>query len=100
MLASGAAPTTEGLALTVRNRLAKKGADVAIIQGWGMTETGAPSTSTPIKHWLKKISTSGALLPNMEARIVGDDGRDVPEGEVGEFWIRGPSVMKVNRSGL
>lgn len=94
VLASGAAPTTEGLALAVSKRLAKNGADVAVVQGWGMTETSAPSTTTGLTVWREKIGASGILLPNMEARIVGDDDMDVPEGEVGEFWIRGPSVMK------
>lgn len=37
------------------------------------------------------------LLPNLEARLVDDDGVDVRvgQGERGELWIRGPSVMKV-----
>ncbi|GJJ13113.1 hypothetical protein Clacol_007363 [Clathrus columnatus] len=94
VLASGAAPASEGLALAVYNRLTKRGANVSVVQGWGMTETCAPSTSTPLNLWRTKINTSGALMPNMEARIVRDDGTDVPDGEVGEIWVRGPCVMK------
>jgi hypothetical protein len=54
---------------------------------------------------LRKIGSTGVLLPNLEARLVRDDtssvdGRnaedeDVKPGEPGELWIRGPSVMKV-----
>lgn len=39
---------------------------------------------------------AGRLLPNLEARLVDDDGNDLPESEesAGELWIRGPIVMK------
>jgi acyl-CoA synthetase (AMP-forming)/AMP-acid ligase II len=30
----------------------------------------------------------------VELRIVDREGRDVPEGEVGELWARGPNIMK------
>lgn len=33
---------------------------------------------------------SGQLLPGMEARLVDEAGVDVPEGEAGELWLRGP----------
>ena len=36
----------------------------------------------------------GLLMPNMTGRIVGEDGRDVPVGEVGELWVRGPNIVK------
>lgn len=34
--------------------------------------------------------------PNVlnDLRVVGPDGRDVPRGEAGELWTRGPNVMK------
>ena len=30
----------------------------------------------------------------VEARIVDENGSDVPEGESGELWVRGPSITK------
>jgi 4-coumarate--CoA ligase len=36
----------------------------------------------------------GELNPNMEAKIVDDAGEELNDGKVGEFWIRGPNVMK------
>ena len=44
------------------------------------------------------IGSVGVLFPNMEARLVGDDGNDVPQGEssTGELWLRGPNVTKVH----
>ena len=32
--------------------------------------------------------------PTGEVRIVGADGKDVPTGEVGELWYRGPIVVR------
>lgn len=37
----------------------------------------------------------GELLPNLEARFMNEDGTaEVPPGERGEIWLRGPTVMK------
>ena len=33
-------------------------------------------------------------IPGVELRIVDNHGNDVPPGEAGEIWIRGPNVMK------
>lgn len=33
----------------------------------------------------------GRLVPGYEARVVGPDGQDVPDGEMGRLWIRGDS---------
>lgn len=37
--------------------------------------------------------TCGKLLSSMEARLVGEDGQDVKEGESGELWVRGRNIM-------
>jgi benzoate-CoA ligase family protein len=34
----------------------------------------------------------GTVVPGYEARIVGPDGNDVSDGEVGELWIKGDSA--------
>lgn len=51
----------------------------------------------PSADGLRKLGSVGILLPNLEARLVLDtDGFvDAKEGESGELWIKGPSVMKV-----
>ena len=36
----------------------------------------------------------GKIVPGYEARIVGPDGVDVPEGETGTLWIRGGSTAR------
>src|SRR4029453_12652996 len=69
---------------------------VPIRQGYGLTEV------SPVSHKsrLAKVDepppgSVGALIPNTEARLVdAETGEDVPQGEEGEIWIRGPQVMR------
>ena len=58
-----------------------------------MTETTSvgliPSLSRPVP-----TGSVGQLISGVEARLVGEDGKDVKEGEAGELWVRGPNIMK------
>jgi long-chain acyl-CoA synthetase len=63
-----------------------------IYQGYGLTETSPVAVLTPF-HRVKRESI-GVPLPGTDVRFVGDDGHDVPDGEPGELWIKGPQVMK------
>jgi acyl-CoA synthetase (AMP-forming)/AMP-acid ligase II len=67
----------------------------ALINGYGMSEVGSIA-QTGIDDPPEQVATSvGFLAPGLEARIVEpESGDDLPDGEVGELWIRGPSVMK------
>jgi 4-hydroxybenzoate-CoA ligase len=39
-----------------------------------------------------KYGTSGRPVPGYEIRLVDEQGRDVPDGEVGEMLVKGPSA--------
>jgi len=39
-----------------------------------------------------KPGSLGRLVPGYEARVVGPDDQDVPDGEMGRLWIRGESA--------
>ncbi|MEK9644778.1 MAG: benzoate-CoA ligase family protein [Alphaproteobacteria bacterium] len=39
-----------------------------------------------------KAGTSGRILPGYKARILDEEGNDVPQGEQGALWIQGQSV--------
>ncbi|MFO0686004.1 MAG: benzoate-CoA ligase family protein [Sandaracinus sp.] len=39
-----------------------------------------------------KPASLGRLVPGYEARIVGPDGNDVADGEMGRLWVRGDSA--------
>ena len=69
-----------------------KALGIPVYQGYGLTEA-APviSTNAPGAH---KLGSSGRLLPNLECRIVGETGSELPPGELGQIVIRGENVMK------
>ncbi|CCO29735.1 putative 4-coumarate--CoA ligase 3 Short=4CL 3 [Rhizoctonia solani AG-1 IB] len=90
----GAAPLRAELIASVQNRLRGRGAEVSVPQGCGLTEMSPTVLLTPLHRATEKIGSAGELLPNLEARLVGEDGTDAEEGQPGELWLRGPSVMK------
>ena len=85
---SGAAPLGAELTETVEKRL-----NIKIRQGYGMTE------ASPATHYTvageERVGAVGKLMPSTEGRIVSPETRkDVPTGQPGEVWVRGPQVMK------
>jgi long-chain acyl-CoA synthetase len=69
-----------------------------IHNAYGLTETTSPSHVGPFGSRAPVDPTSGALsvgvpVSNTVVRVVDDDGRDLPVGEVGEIVIRGPQVV-------
>jgi acyl-CoA synthetase (AMP-forming)/AMP-acid ligase II len=69
-----------------------------VVTSLGMSETAGPHT-----FWTEEEDVTGApeeyrgtfghQVPGVEHRIVGDDGTDAAEGEEGEVWVRGYSLM-------
>ena len=78
----------------VTKRFRSVGSNVKITQGYGLTETSPVTHILPVEDCDRKIGACGVLLPNLEARLVTDDGEDAKDGEPGELWLRGPTVMK------
>ena len=66
--------------------------------GYGLTEITGGALMMVDGGGPQDVGSIGSLVPNMEARIVDDDGNDVPQGEnpTGELWLRGPNVTKVH----
>ncbi|KAL8645498.1 MAG: hypothetical protein Q9210_006674 [Variospora velana] len=81
----GGAPLSYELQLDVARKL-----NVSIKQGWGMTEATCGALSTVGDE--KVTGSVGVLYPNMEGKIVDDDGREATVSQPGEFWLRGPNV--------
>jgi len=67
-------------------------ADVAMIQGWGMTETSPGGISLDAEDAARKIGSAGKPLLHTQVKIVDDEGNTLPHGEVGELLIRGPNI--------
>jgi acyl-CoA synthetase (AMP-forming)/AMP-acid ligase II len=62
--------------------------------GWGMTETTATVTSHVGEDYLARPDSAGPPVPIADLKIVSPDGaEELPVGEVGELWARGPQVV-------
>ncbi|HAA90010.1 MAG: O-succinylbenzoate--CoA ligase [Thermoanaerobacterales bacterium 50_218] len=64
-----------------------------IIEGYGLSETSPVITHNPIEG-PQKPGSIGRPFPGVEIRIVDDDDRELPPGEVGELVTRSPYLMK------
>jgi acyl-CoA synthetase (AMP-forming)/AMP-acid ligase II len=63
-----------------------------VVSGYGLTEAGTASATTPNDTARTIATTVGRARPGFEIRIVDGD-RDAATGETGEILLRGPSVM-------
>lgn len=61
---------------------------------YGSTETTSPVTLTPPGLIGAHGDSVGTAAPGAELIVVDEIGRALPPGEIGEIWIRGPSVVK------
>jgi acyl-CoA synthetase (AMP-forming)/AMP-acid ligase II len=107
MTMSAAAPMTRELATAMCDRI-----KVPIKQAYGLTETSPGAIvqvslvfdnmeAAPIltrfqrwKDWDKFIGSVGVLCPNVTAKIVDLDEREVAVGASGEIWLKGPNIFK------
>lgn len=71
-----------------------------ILERYGMSET-AMLTSNPYaadKRYANQVErrggTVGFPLPGVSLRVRGDDGQDLPVGEIGGIQVKGPNVFK------
>jgi long-chain acyl-CoA synthetase len=66
--------------------------DCTILEGYGLSESSAiASFNRPDRE--RKPGSIGQPVGAMEMELVDDEGNEVPEGEVGEIAVRGPTVM-------
>jgi long-chain acyl-CoA synthetase len=62
--------------------------------GWGMTETMATVTAHVGEDYLNRPDSAGPPVPVADLKIVAADGvTELPVGEVGELWARGPQIV-------
>ena len=69
-------------------------AGIRIAEGFGMSESGSnfgmPTADLDVLR--RKAGSCGLPFMTVEARIADADGRELPAGEVGELWLRGPCI--------
>lgn len=89
MITSGAAPLTQELVEAVHKKHHLK-----INQAYGMSETSPVTHQQPWEEWYSSVGSVGKMVPNMVARYMSSDGKELGPGEVGELWIAGPNVFQ------
>ncbi|MDR5682650.1 MAG: long-chain fatty acid--CoA ligase [Armatimonadota bacterium] len=62
-------------------------------QGYGLTETAPTCLILPAEDAFRKAGSAGKPAVHVQARVVDDDGREVPPDAVGEVWTRGPNLF-------
>ena len=60
---------------------------------YGLTETASVATAHGGDDYFAHPGSVGRPAPTVELKIVGDDDGEMPTGEPGEIWIKGPNVM-------
>ena len=87
---TGAAPVPVPMIEAMRDRL---GFEV-VVTGYGLTEASGIATMCRHDDPPETISaTSGRAIDDVEVRVVGPDGAELPRGEPGEIVVRGYNVM-------
>ena len=62
-----------------------------VLDGLGSTEVGQTFVSNTLEH--QRDGTVGRVLPPYEVAVRGGEGADLPPGEAGALWVRGPTVL-------
>lgn len=62
--------------------------------GYGLTETSALAISNMGVDYERKPDSIGLPVATNDVKVVGPAGEDLPPGETGELWIKGPNVVK------
>ena len=65
-----------------------------IVETYGQVEAPMTITMMPRHELANRLASCGAPGPFAEVKIVDDEGREVPRGEIGEIVCRGSLVMK------
>lgn len=86
---------TVGGGMAVQKAIAQKWKEVTgvpLAEGYGLTEASPVITCNPINGG-EKLGSIGLPLPNTEVSIFDENDVEVPMGEIGELYARGPQVM-------
>ncbi|MCY4239879.1 MAG: long-chain fatty acid--CoA ligase [Rhodospirillaceae bacterium] len=68
------------------------GRGTPLVQGWGMTETSPAGTLLDIRDARRKVGSAGKGVTHTEVKIADEDGNELPRGQTGELFIRGPNI--------
>ena len=86
--AFGGSPVPISTVAALRRRMPQ----MRLYDAYGLTETHTPATILLDSEFRRKPGSVGRPVPCAEVRVVDDGGNDVPCGQPGELWVRGPMV--------
>ena len=86
----GGAPSAPELVTRIKQRFPQG----APGNGYGLTETSSVTSQHAAEDYERKPDSAGLVIPVCDVRVVDADGADVPPGDIGELWIKGPNVVK------
>ena len=87
--AFGGAP----MPLATIDTLARTVPSLTLMNCYGATETTSPTTLMPAGCHAAHSDTVGTTLGCAEVCVMDEAGREVPRGQTGELWIKGPMVV-------
>jgi long-chain acyl-CoA synthetase len=85
---SGGAPLPAEVARALR-----EGFGCALVEGYGLSEATGVATMGAA-NGLGPEGSVGRALPGVDVQVLGEDGRPVPPGTIGEIAVRGPVLMR------
>jgi len=62
--------------------------------GYGMTETNATCASCTGEAYRLRPTSAGTLSPIVECKSVDENGKDLPQGQSGELYVRSPANVQ------
>ena len=62
--------------------------------GYGLTETTSAVVANTGAMYFSHKDSVGKPVPVCDVKVTDPDGRELPPGEVGELWGRGPNIVK------
>jgi long-chain acyl-CoA synthetase len=86
----GGAPAAPELVRRIKEEFPK----VSASNGYGLTETSSITTMNSGEDYLRHPDSVGVPVPVCEVKVVDTEGNALPNGEIGELWIKGPNVVK------
>ncbi len=96
MILYGASPISESLLIEAFKVFPKS----QFLQGYGQTELSPMATILPAEYHVTegpkagKLKSTGQAISCVEVKITGEDGKELPLGEIGEITVRGPNAMQ------
>jgi acyl-CoA synthetase (AMP-forming)/AMP-acid ligase II len=75
------------------SRFLKHFPDINYDENYGLTESSGPCMHLGLEN-IHKLSSMGYPRLNIDARVVNDNGEEVPRGTVGEMIMKGNHIMK------